>query len=228
MRSNLGNTAPRGPSPLPQEAAGSKVQAVRIVNGFTAALPGRSRTFFQRLYFASMPRPIIVAAGSSLPRPVPVCRIQAPQRQGIVLRSADVAVYEHSGIGIDDITQVPPSRIVSYFGFSLKIGSRAISDFNTNAVNDLGGGAVIPPSGNQANVTAGVAGGQVQVYPMSGRLTPSDVDNFAAYAMPGDEINVTAFVLRLPPYDVRLFSVQLSGWIVGETELQKIIDALSG
>jgi len=226
MRSPLGNTAPRAPSPLPQEAAGSKAQAVRIVNGFTAALPGRSRTFFQRLYFASMPRPIIRAAGNSLPRPVPICRIRSPERQGIVLRSADVAVYEHSGIGIDDITRVPSSRIVSYFGFSLKIGSRAISDFNTNVVNDLGGVVALP--GSQYTLAAGVAGGQGQVYPMSGRLTPSDVDNCAAYAMPGDEIDVTAFVLRLPPYDVRLFSVQLSGWVAGETELQKIIDALSG
>jgi hypothetical protein len=34
-------------------------------------------------------------------------------------------------------------------------------------------------------------------------------------------------VLREPNYDVRFFSVELSGWLAGEKEMDSIINALS-
>lgn len=229
--SRLGNTSPTIRSPLPQEGASKNVQPVRIVDGFSATLPPRSRTFFQRIYFAPMPRPIVKAPGNSFPFPVPICRIKAPERQVVVIRAAFVGVYASTGISPEDIAVVPPARVVSYFGFSFKIGQRGLTDFNTNSVQSLGGPAsvLVSSSGQGADdlASAGLSPGAGQVYPFSGRLTPPEDENFAAYARPGDEISITAFVLRPPQYDARLFSAQISGWLSGESELDKIIDSIS-
>jgi hypothetical protein len=57
-------------------------------------------------------------------------------------------------------------------------------------------------------------------------VTPTD--NFAAYARPGDIIQSTAVVIRPPNFDLRLFEVEISGWIANETEIEKLVDQLSG
>lgn len=226
-RNTLGNTAPVTGSPLPQEYAGSNVQAVRIVNGFTAALPGRSRLFFQRVYFAPYPVPLIAAPGSPFPKPVDVATIEAPTQQGIVLRTAGFRVYQHTGIGLDDISEVPPSRTAGYFGFDLRIGNRGISDFNTNLVP--AGFQPIPVVGANvklSTISTGPGGGQI--YPFSGTLTPQGDSTYATYARPGDLIKARVFILRPPNYDVRLFSVELQGWLANESELDRMVNMLTG
>ena len=222
------NTEPTAGSPLPQGYAESKVQAVRIVNGFTAALPGRTRLFFKRVYFAAYPNPLFVAPGQPFPRPVDIATIEAPKEQAIVIRTASFQVYEHSGIGVDDIIETPPSRTASYFGFDLRIGNRGISDFNTNLVPTPG--ANLPPvSGGQGGLgSASVGQGGGQLYPFSGMFTPEGDSTFATYARPGDQIKARAFILRSPNYDVRLFSVQIQGWLANESDLDRMLNMLSG
>lgn len=228
-RSSLGNTAPTTGSPLPQEYAEPKVQAVRIVNGFSAALPGRTRLFFQRIYFAPYPIPLISAPGSPFPKPVDIATIEAPRQQSIVLRTAAFKVYQHTGIGLDDISEVPPSRTAGYFGFDLRIGNRGISDFNTNLVPAPGSSAVPVVGFNQftgATVSAAQGGGQV--YPFSGMFTPQGDSTYATYISPGSQIKARAFILRPPNYDARLFSVELQGWLANESDLDRMVNMLSG
>jgi len=226
-RSSLGNTAPTTGSPLPQEYAEPKVQAVRIVNGFTASLPGRSRIFFQRIYFAPYPVPLISAPGSPFPKPVDIASIEAPTQQGIVLRTAAFRVYQHTGIGLDDISEVPPSRTAGYFGFELKIGNRGISDFNTNLVP--AGASPVPVVGSNVKLsTVSALPGGGQVFPFSGAITPQGDSTFANYVRPGSLISTRAFILRPPNYDARLFSVELQGWLANESELDRMVNMLSG
>lgn len=228
-RRSLGNTAPTTGSPLPQEYAEPKVQAVRIVNGFSAALPGRTRLFFQRVYFTAFPSPLIAAPGSPFPKPVDIATIEAPKQQGIVLRTAAFKVYQHTGIGLDDISEVAPSRTAGYFGFDLRIGNRGISDFNTNLVPAPGATAIPVVGGNSpgtSTISTGPGGGQV--YPFSGVFTPQGDSTFATYARPGDQIKARAFILRPPNYDARLFSVELQGWLANESELDRMVNMLSG
>jgi hypothetical protein len=226
-RQSLGNTAPTTGSPLPQEYAEPKVQAVRIVNGFTAALPGRARIFFQRIYFAPYPVPLISAIGAPYPKPVDIATIEAPTQQGIVLRTAAFRVYQHTGIGLDDISEVPPSRTAGYFGFSLTIGNRGISDFNTNLVP--AGVQPVPVVGSNVKLsTVSTFPGGGQIFPFSGTFTPQGDNTFANYVRPGDLIKARAFILRPPNYDTRLFSVELQGWLANESELDKMVNMLSG
>lgn len=225
-------TGPQGGSPLPQEYAHGKVVPVRITDGFTQFLPPRTLTFFERFYFAAVPKPIMVAPVNGYPRGVPVMRIQAPQRQGIVIKSAEFQVYEHSGIAVDDIVQTPPSRTTTYFGFGFTIGNRNFSDYSTNASASLvpqaaiasGGGNLPAGFGSPAQATP--LGGQI--YPNSGPITPPAGEFFATYARPGEEMVATVFVLRPTEYDARLFSFKMSGWLAAEVDLDKILDMLGG
>jgi hypothetical protein len=122
------------PSGLPQGYASGKVEPVRIVNGFTQFLPKRSLLFFQRQFFASYPRPIQFAGLPSFPRGVNIATIQAPVNQGIVIRTVAFRAYQHSGIGVEDIIEVPAARAKTYLGFQFNLGNRGLTDFQTNLV----------------------------------------------------------------------------------------------
>jgi hypothetical protein len=52
-------------------------------------------------------------------------------------------------------------------------------------------------------------------------------ENYAGYAMPGEQIKASVVVFRPPPFDMRFFSVELSGWLANEDDLQRILDDLS-
>lgn len=222
-------------SPTPQGyAQGPAVVPVRIVHGFTSGLPGRDRLFFQRIYFAEMPRPIQRAPGNAYPHPITVATIEAPKNQCIVLRAAAFRVFQHSGIGVNDFVETPPSRTVSYFGFELRIGNRSLTDFNTNISPiptvpvGIGNGG-----GNnnqaQANAQANLSPGTGQFYPFSGIVTPNlGGEPFASYVRPGDQIVAKLSILREPNFDVRFFSVELSGWLANEADLDRMVNMLSG
>jgi hypothetical protein len=203
-----------------------KATPIRIVHGFSSQLPGRTRIFFQRVYFAQMPHPIQKGAGNPFPFPIPVATIEAPSQQCIILRAASFKVFKHSGIGVDDFIEVNPSRAASTFGFSVRVGNRGLTDFNTN---------VSPDPGNTAPVQAVKAGsgrslspGDGRLYPFAGLITPSlGSDPFASYVRPSEQIFASVTVLREPNYDVRFFSVELSGWLANEDELEKMINRLS-
>ncbi len=188
-------------------------------------LPGRSRIFFQRVYFAQMPHPIQKGLGNPFPFTIPVATIEAPKTQAIVLRAAAFKIFQHSGIGIDDFVEVTPSRAASTFGFAVRNGNRGMTDYNTNTVPDPGN-AIPVSSGEFAR--ASVSPGDGRLYPFAGLITPHlSTDPFASYIRPSEQIFASVTVLREPNYDVRFFSVELSGWLAGEKEIDAIINALS-
>jgi len=221
-RDPYGNTSPVVPSGLPQGHRGGSSKPIRITNGFTQTLPGRSRLFFQRQFFSAYPRPIQVAGGPPFPRNVNIATIQAPTNQGIVLRSVAFRAYQHSGIGIEDLVEVPAGRAKTYLGFSFNLGNRGLTDFQTNLP---GTGVPIVTGSPQAPGTVAPRTGQGNTFQGTGVVTPGN--NFAAYARPGDLIQATARVLRPPSFDLRLFEVEMSGWLANETELDRIVDSLS-
>lgn len=205
---------------------GKEATKIRIVHGFTQALPGRSRIFFQRVYFAQMPHPIQKGLGNPFPFTIPVATIEAPKEQCIVLRAASFKVFQHSGIGVDDFIETPPSRSASTFGFSVRVGNRGMTDFNTNTSPDPGSST--PVAGIKGGGRAGLSPGDGRLYPFAGLITPSlGIDPFASYVRPSDQILASVTVLREPNFDVRFFSVELSGWLANETEMDQIINSLS-
>jgi hypothetical protein len=194
-----------------------------LVDGFTALLPGRTRLFFERQYFANVPKPIVNAGPAAWPREIPIAVIQAPERQSIVIRSATFGALQASGIGATNLADVPAGRTIGVLGFKFIIGNRGISDFSTNLAA-FGVPITFPNAG-----TVAPRAGQGSLHQGVGPVTPNQPgEPFAAYAMPGDQINATAVLFNAPDFDLRVVSVKYSGWVVAEALLQKIIDMLSG
>lgn len=205
----------------------SKAAPIRIVHGFTSQLPGRSRIFFQRVYFAEMPHPIQKGLGNPFPFALPVATIEAPAQQCIILRAAAFKVFQHSGIGVDDFIEVNPSRAASTFGFAVRVGNRGLTDFNTNNSPDPGQAGAVGPV-NPKSGRAGLSPGDGRLYPFAGLITPHmSNEPFASYIRPAEQILASVTVLREPNYDVRFFSVELSGWLANEAELDRMINSLS-
>lgn len=209
------------PSPLPQEEIPGRTVPTRVLHGFTQFLPARNLIFFQRVYFANYPRPLQQGGGPPFPVPIVIAQIEAPNRQVIVIKNVNFEVYQHSGIGIEDIIAVPPSRVATYFGFQFQVGNRGTTDYSSNlnargAPVNFGGnvGTSLPP-----------APGQSSFYPFSGRSN-SGLDNFATYARPRDLLSAKALLLRAPEYDTRLFSVEISGYLLEESDFDKVLQRL--
>lgn len=218
-------TTAQHPAPLPQSYTGSKADPVRIVNGFTATLPGRTRLFFQRQFFADCPRPIQVSGPPGFPRNVPIVTFQLPKRQALVIRRVDFNAFESGGIGPNDISEVPFGRSIGTLAFQFTVGNRGLTDSATNlpvqglpvqySPTQLGG--PVAPISPSSNVKQGV-----------GIVTPNArQDMYAGYGMPGDLVTATALVLRPPDFDCRFFSVSIEGWLADEKELESIINMLS-
>ena len=187
---------------------------VHIVNGFLYNLPSRSRRFFQRIYFARYPRPIQPAPGSPFPRTVNVITMEAPSQQGIVLRRVEFSAWQHSGIGTDDLAPIADKRLTGQIGFRFLVGNQGVSDYDSNLAAALGGNAA-RTGGNLA--------------PFAGQATPNVVgENFATYVRPGDQIKGDAVIIRSPDLDVRLLAIEMSGWIVGANELDRILSNIRG
>lgn len=221
-----GATAPRNASPGPQGyASGGGAAPVRISHGFLSTLPGRSRIFFQRQYFASYPRPLQVSGTSPFPRAIKVMSIKAPNRQAIVIREVTFKAYQHSGIGVEDLAEVPKGRAVGTLGFRFNLANRGLVDFQTN----LPGRGVPVDFGQQKGGGASAPrAGQGNTYQGTGTITPNmPGQNFAAYAIPSSIIEASAVIFRPPSFDLRTFEVTVSGWLSDDYELSKIIDHLS-
>lgn len=221
-----GATAPRTASPLPQEHAPSRAKPARVVHGFTQFLPGRTRIFFQRQFFANYPRPIQQGGATPFPRTIDIATIQAPREQAIVIRVVAFAAYQHSGIGIEDLAEVPNGRAVGTLGFRFAVGNRGLTDFQTNLPGR--GIPVVYSTVSQTGTPTQPIAGQGNTFQGVGPVTPStDGEMFAGYARPGDLIKASAVIFRPPSFDLRLFEVKISGWIADEYEVDNIIDRLS-
>lgn len=213
------------PAPLPQGEVGKPVINTQIVNGFWQFLPGKSTIFLNRVFFRNYPKPLFIGQLPPFPVPLPVVKLIVPQNQAFVIKDFSFKVYQQSGIGTEDLVEVPPSRVASYFGFEVKVGNKSPYDMMTNVTNrgqvinykpaQGAGGSSVPPSPG-----AGTA------FPFSGINNPLG-DNFAAYAMSGDLIELTVYVLREPEFDARMMSAQFAGYNVDQRVLQTILGRIT-
>lgn len=213
------------PSPLPQDEVGKPVANVQVVNGFWQFLPAKSTVFLSRVYFRNYPRPLFVGQLPPYPVSIPIRSLTVPNNQGFILKSFDFQVYEQSGIGQENIVAVDPSRVASYFGFEVKIDNRSPYDFNTNVT--ARGQVLAYNPGQGGGVSSPPVPGQGTVYPFSGENQPLG-DKFAAYAVAGQKIELNVFVLREPPYDVRLLSAGLTGYNLNQRLLQTVLSRITG
>lgn len=198
---------------------------MRIVHGFTTQLPGRSRRFFQRQYYANYPRPFQAGPGAPFPRTVEIARFQMPLQQSLVIRKVSFSALMHSGVGIEDLAEVPRGRSIGTLGFQIIVGNRGMVDFQTNLP---GTGVPVLYSPTQGPNATAPRAGQGSTYQGVGTITPNESgDIFASYAMPSDDVIANAIVFQPPSFDLRLFEVKMEGWLAPQAELEKIIDSLS-
>lgn len=221
-RGRVGNLQSQVGSPLPQEEGPPPVTPVNVVNGWYQFLPSEQTTFFQRPFFAQFPNPLVIAGGPNYPRPIPIIRIESPAEQCVIVQDVSFKVYQHTGVDPQDIIEVDPSRCVTVFGFQFAIGNRGVTNLTTNvtARGDL------INTGKGFNTFAPQPG-QGSFYPFAG-LSQLGLRNFAAYARPGQTIQATVQVLRPPPFDVRLFSCEVSGFTLSEYMLDKVLGRTTG
>lgn len=212
------------PSPLPQKEGGKGPTNVQIVNGFWQFLPVASTTFFDRVYFRNYPRPLFVGNLAPYPVPLPIIKLVVPQNQAFILKHFSFKVYQQSGIGVEDIVEVPASRVASYFGFEVKVGNRGLTDYNTNV--SARGQVIDYKPGQAGSLTFPPVPGQGTLFPFSGEMQPMG-DNFASYATSGQDIQATVYVLREPEFDARMLSVRFDGYNVNQRVLEDILKRLS-
>ena len=221
-------TTSQAPSTLPMSGMGGGSQPVSIRDGFLQFLPSRSLIFFQRAYFADYPKPLQKAGLPPYPFPVPVARIQAPARQAIIIRNTAFSVYKATNIAPGDTEQVSRARAVGYFGFQTSVGGRGMTDFNTNVTAKgqvLALSGTVDPDGTGFNTFAPTPG-QGSFYPFPGS-SQIGLENFAYYARPGQSITMTVQILKPQPYETTSFSAEITGYVVGEHVLDKVLSRLS-
>jgi hypothetical protein len=212
------------PAPLPQGEVGKPVVNTQVVNGFWQFLPSKSTVFLNRVYFRNYPKPLFVGQLPPFPVPLPVVKLVVPQNQAFILKDFSFKVYQQSGIGVEDIVEVPASRVASYFGFEVKVGNRSPYDFNTNVTAR---GQVIDYNPGKTNSTSSPPiPGQGTAFPFSGPNNPLG-DSFATYAQSGDLIELTVQVLREPEFDARMMSAQFAGYNVDGRILQTILSRIT-
>jgi hypothetical protein len=111
----------------------------------------------------------------------------------------------------------------------VRVGNRGLTDYNTNVSPDPGQTAAVQSGAKLLGLnSAGLTPGDGRLYPFAGIVTPHlGADPFASYIRPSEQIYASVTVLREPNFDVRFFSVELSGWLADEAELDRMINALS-
>lgn len=219
----LGGTHAQAPSPLPQAYPPSDpVVSTQVVNGFTSWLPGRTRVFYQRNLFLQYPRPIQMAVGAPYPTDRTIFKLRAPQEQVIIVRQIAFRVFIHSGIGNDDLVELQWSRATTFLGFSFASGNRGITDYVTN-ISSIRGAVQQGPNGT----TVAPQSGGGSIWPFTGSIVPRE-QLWAGYIMPNQEFDAKVVILREPNFDVRVISCEVSGWILGETQFNYMIDKLTG
>jgi hypothetical protein len=200
------------------------VAPVSIRDGFLQTLPPKALIFFQRVYFADYPRPIQRGTLPPYPFPIDLASIVAPEREAIVFRNSVYKVYRNTGIAPGDQIEVPSSRVTSYFGFQTQLGQSGLTDFNTNL--NAKGQVLAFGSGKTLGTATAPSPGQGSYFPFAGN-SQAGLQNFAYYVMPGQTMKFTAIILRPPPYEANRVSVEITGYIVGATVLDRILSRLS-
>jgi hypothetical protein len=207
-------------SPLPQEGAKPVVQTVRVTQGFFAQLPPNAVAFFDRQYISDFPRPIQVGPGNAYPRNVPILDLTVPEGSVIVIRDGVFGAYQQNGLDVNDTVPVDNKRLLSYVAFAFDINGRGMTDFQNNIYGTgglLAREAVITVQGGLSSAA------QVPstVKPYGGSIVSGPPGAFALYAMPQQRIRASAWVVRPPPFEVRRFSFDISGFMLSKIGFER-------
>lgn len=208
-------------SPLPQKGPAPAIQAVRLSQGFFSQLPPNALAFYDRHYISDFPRPIQVGPGNAYPRQVPILDLTVPAGEVIVVRNGVFNAYQQNGLGIEDTVPVDHRRLLTFVAFSFDVNGRAQADIQNNI---YGVGGLLGKQAVALGQGALSAGAQVPstALPYGGSMAVGPVDSFALYAMPQQRIRATAWVVRPPPFEIRRFSFDMSGWTLSKVGFEKI------
>jgi hypothetical protein len=209
------------PSPLPQNETGRPVVTTQLVNAFWQFLPAKSTTFWSRIYFSQFPRPLFIGKYPPYPATIPIAKLQVPRNQGLIIKDIDFTVYQKTGV--DTTIALSPSEVASYLSFSTKIGNKSPFDFQTNTVIRNAPTNVVNPNGI---LSSAALPSQGTSFPFSGPQQPPG-ENFAAYADAGETIDLVAYVLREPPFDVQMVSAKVAGYNINQNLLQTILSRIT-
>lgn len=207
-------------SPLPQARPVSDASPVRVTQGFFASLPPNAISFFSRQYLSDYPRPIQVGQGPAYPRRVSIAEIVVPENNAIVIRDGVFKAYQQNGLDVNDMVPVDDRRLATYIAFGFNISDKGQIDFQTNL---YGPGGLLARQAAGGN-TALAPGAQVPATakPYGGSIITGPAEQWALYAQPQQKIQASAWIVRPPPFEIRRFSFDLSGFILSKTGFEQI------
>lgn len=209
------------PSPLPQEAASAPVVTTRLVNAFWQFLPGKSTTFWSRVYFRQYPKPLFIGLNQPYPSKIPIAALKVPQQQALIIKDIEFYAFQKTGAG--STVALSPSEVTSYLSFSIKIGNKSPFDFQTNTVIRNAPSNLNNPNGI---LTQGSLPGQGTAYPFSGPQQPIG-ENFATYAVADETIELEAYVLRPLPYEMEMVGAKVAGYNLNQRLLDTILSRIT-
>lgn len=208
-------------SPLPQGSPGASVQTVRMTQGFFAQLPPGSLAFYDRQYISDYPRPIQVGAGNAYPRQVPILDLTVPEGSVIIIRDGVFGAFQQNGLGIEDTVPVDHKRLLTFVAFAFDINNKAQADSQNNLYGT--GGLLAKQAVQQGNnVLSSAAQVPSTVKPYGGSIIIGPAGSFALYAMPQQRIRASAWIVRPPPFEIRRFAFDMSGFTMSKVGFERI------
>lgn len=222
---------PRGPvpvlpSPLPQEERVNPVTPVKVTGAFFQELPPNQLTYYKRIFVAQMPKPLIPVKGAnSYPYKLTIVNLKMVERQVLVIKDVSFTAYRTSQIDPSDIIPLSPlenKRLMNAVGYSFAVDGRGFLDYSSNILTPTATAGNPTTKGNPASGSGGSPPGGL--IPFQGSIREG-IPQFASYARPGVIVTADVWLVRPPPIELAQFTVDISGYYMGETYFDSIVRA---